>query len=76
MSKTVNLNEWIQQNEKIELHEPKLFLTEMELRSFPKYKNASEEDIQNAIISLHKLALICYQCSCASEKAQESDLAA
>jgi len=76
MSKLVNLQDWLQQNEKVEKQESKLFLTEKEIRSFPKYRNASEEEIQNAILSFHKLALICYEAFCIEEKAQEISKAA
>jgi ATP-dependent exoDNAse (exonuclease V) beta subunit len=67
MSKMVDLQEWLQQNEKVEKQESKLFLTEKELRAFPKYKNASDEEVQNAILTFHKLALICYHAFCKEE---------
>lgn len=76
MSKIVDLQDWLQQNEKVEKQESKLFLTEKELRSYPKYKNASDEEVQNAILTFHKLALICYQAFCKEEKAQEMSKAA
>lgn len=71
MSKLINLNDWLQQNEKIEKQESKLFLTEKEIRSFPKYANATDEDVQAAILTFHKLALICYEMFCREEKSQE-----
>jgi len=76
MSKLVDLQEWLQQNERVEKQESKLFLTEKELRSYPKYKNASDEDVQNAILTFHKLALVCYQAFCSEEKGQEMSKAA
>lgn len=76
MSKLVDLQDWLQQNEKVEKQESKLFLTEKELRAFPKYKNASAEEVQNAILTFHKLALICYQAFCKEEKAAEIQKAA
>lgn len=71
MSKLVDLQAWLQQNEKVEKQEAKLFLTEKELRAFPKYKHASDEEVQNAIVTFHKLALICYQAFCKEEQALE-----
>ena len=75
MSKLVDLQDWLQQNEKIEKQESKLYLTENELRAFPKYKHASDEEVQNAILTFHNLALICYQAFC-KEEMDESQKAA
>lgn len=76
MSKLVDLQDWCHLNEKVEKQESKLFLTEKELRNYPKYKNATDEEVQNAILTFHKLALICYQAFCKEEKAQERSEAA
>lgn len=70
MSKLINLNDWLQQNEKVEKQESKLFLTEKEIRSFPKYANATDDEIQAAILTFHKLALICYEMFCREEMGQ------
>lgn len=64
------------QNEGVEKQESKLFLTEKELRAFPKYEHASEGEVQNAILTFHKLALICYQVFCIEEKTAEMPKAA
>jgi hypothetical protein len=72
MSKLINLNDWLQQNEKVEKQESKLFLTEKEIRSFPKYANATDEEVQAAILTFHKLALICYELFCKEEKDREA----
>lgn len=71
MSKIVDLQDWLSQNENIEKQESKLFLTEKEIRSFPKYANATDEEVQAAILTFHKLALICYEVFCREEKSQE-----
>lgn len=68
MSKLVDLQDWLQQNEKVEKQEAKLFLTEKELRAYPQYKDASDEEVQNAIQTFHKLALICYKAFCNEER--------
>lgn len=75
MSKIVDLQEWLQENEANKKQETKLFLTEAEVRSFPKFKNASDEEVQNIITTLHNLALISYQVFCKEEKAQSSKAA-
>ena len=76
MSKLVDLQDWLQQNEKVEKQEAKLFLTEKELRACPKYRDASEEEGQNAILTFHKLALICYKAFCNEEQSKELPKAA
>lgn len=43
---------------------PEFFLSEEEVRSFPKYANASPEEIQEVIHTLHELALISYELFC------------
>lgn len=68
MSKLVDFQDWLQQNEKVEKQEAKLFLTEKELRAYPKYKDALDEEVQNAIQTFHKLALICYKAFCNEEQ--------
>lgn len=67
MSKIVDFQEWLNQNEANKKKESKLFLTEAEVRSFPKFKNASDEQVQNIINTLHDLALISYQIFCKEE---------
>lgn len=68
MSKIVDLQEWQNQNEKVEKQESKLFLTEKQVRSFPKYKYASDEEVKNVINTLHNLALISYHAFCKEER--------
>lgn len=46
------------------------FLTPEEVRSFPKYKNATDEEVWNVIHSLHRLALVCYEAFVKEEKSQ------
>lgn len=71
MAKHQDLNEWLNSNERIDKEEQKLFLTDAEIRSFPKYKDAPDVEVQNAIITFHKLALICYEAFCKEEKIVE-----
>jgi hypothetical protein len=75
MTKIVDLQEWLRENEANKKKETKLFLTEAEVRSFPKFKNASEEQVQNIIATLHNLALISYQVFCKEENAEFSKAA-
>lgn len=72
MAKSKDLSEWLRLNEKVEKEEQKLFLTEAEVRSFPKYKDATDEEVRNIINTLHKLALICYEAFCKEERAEEA----
>jgi hypothetical protein len=43
---------------------------------FSKVQHASDEEVQNAILTFHKLALICYQVFCREEQAMEMQKAA
>lgn len=70
MSKIIDFQEWLDQNEANKKKESKLFLTEAEVRSIPKFKNASDEQVQNIINTLHELALISYQVFCKEDNGQ------
>jgi hypothetical protein len=70
MSKIVDFQEWLNQNEANKKKESKLFLTEAEVRSFPKFKNANDEQVQNIINTLHDLALISYHVFCKEENGE------
>lgn len=72
MAKHQDLKEWQLLNEKVEKEEKKLFLTEKEVRSYRKYKNATYDEVQNVINTLHTLALVCYEAFCKEEKAKEA----
>lgn len=75
MSKIVDFEQWLRENEANQKKETKLFLTEAEVRSFPKFKNASDEQVQNIITTLHNLALVSYQVFCKEEKGEVSKAA-
>lgn len=59
-------------NDLSEDEEQKLFLTPKEMRSFPKYANASQEEVWNAINTFHRLALVCYEAFVKEENKQTS----
>ncbi len=67
MSKIVEFQEWLTQNDANQKRQSTLFLTEAEVRSSPKFKNASEKQVQNIINILHNLALISYEVFCKEE---------
>ena len=52
--------------------EQKLFLTPEELRTFPKYANASNDELWDAINTFHRLAIICYEAFVKEENKQAS----
>ena len=71
MSTIVNMQDWLEQHpEKSEAHK-RLFLSEQQVRSFPQFKDATPEEIENIIGTLHDLALISYELFC--RQAQEND---
>lgn len=59
-------------NERVDKTEQKLFLTPTELRKYPKYKDASDEEIWNAINTFHSLALVCYDAFVREEAREEA----
>jgi hypothetical protein len=59
-----SIENWPEEKEK------KLFLTAEEVRSFPKYANASNEEVWSAINTLHNLALVSYEAFVKEEKKQ------
>jgi hypothetical protein len=54
--------------------EQKLFLTAEEMRSFPKYANASDDEVWDAINTFHSLAIICYDAFVKEENKQASQV--
>lgn len=64
MSKLITMQEWQDQHPGNKPADEKLFLTEAEVRSFPDFKEASPEEIENIIGTLHDLALVCYERFC------------
>lgn len=63
-------------NELVDKTEQKLFLTPAELRRYPKYKDASDEEVWNAINTFHTLALVCYDAFVKEETTREEALLA
>ena len=71
MSTIVSMQDWLDQHpEKPEAHK-RLFLSEQQVRSFPEFKNATPEEIENIIGTLHDLSLISYELFC--REVQEND---
>lgn len=50
------------------------FLTPAEVRSFPKFANASDEEVWNIINTLHKLSLVTYNAFVKEEAKKSSDI--
>ena len=59
MANIINLEDWLSEN-KPEIGK-QLFLTEKEVRSFSSFENATDDEVQNIINSLHILSLITYE---------------
>lgn len=71
MSIIVSMQDWLDQHpDKSEAHK-RLFLSERQVRSFPQFKDATSEEIENIIGTLHDLALISYELFC--REVQEND---
>lgn len=64
MSTIVSMQDWLDQHPQNSEVDKRLFLSEEQVRSFPKFKNASPEEVENIISTLHDLALITYELFC------------
>ena len=59
MANIINLDNWLAENK---LGKGKqLFLTEKQVRSFSGFENATDDEVQHIIKSLHILSLITYE---------------
>lgn len=68
MSKIVSLQDWLDESPQHSEADQRLFLTEAEVRSFPQFKEASAQEAQNIIDTLHNLALVSYELFCREAK--------
>ena len=59
MANIINLDNWLAEN-KTEKGK-QLFLTEKQVRSFSGFENATDDEVQQIITSLHILSLITYE---------------
>jgi len=59
MANIINLDNWLAEN-KTEKGK-QLFLTEKQVRSFSGFENATNDEVQQIITSLHILSLITYE---------------
>ena len=59
MANIIPLQEWREDNNTEK--EKRLFLTEMQVRSFPGFENISDEEVINIINTLHQFSLITYE---------------
>jgi hypothetical protein len=77
MSTIVSIQDWLDQHPENSEADKKLYLTEEQVRFFPKFKDATPEEIENIIGTLHDLALISYELYCreASENKSFSNAA-
>jgi hypothetical protein len=64
MSMIVPFRKWLKEQPANSENDERLFLTEEEVREFPQFKDATAEEIENIINTLHALALITYEIFC------------
>ena len=57
MANIINFQEWLADNN----NEKRLFLSEKQIRSFPGFEDASDDEIINIINTLHQFSLITYE---------------
>ena len=59
MANIINLDNWLAENKPGKGKQ--LFLTEKQVRSFSDFENATDDEVQQIINSLHILSLITYE---------------
>ena len=59
MANIINLDNWLAENKLGK--DKQLFLTEKQVRSFSGFENATDDEVQRIISSLHILSLITYE---------------
>lgn len=64
MSTIISIEDWLDQHPDHSETDKRLYLTAEQVKSFPQFKDATPEDIENIIGTLHDLALISYQLFC------------
>ena len=72
MSKPKNLKEWSEENSTEPHNDGRLFLTPQQVRADPNFKDATDEEVENIIDTLHQLSLITYELIC-KEKWEAAD---
>ena len=72
MSKLKNLKEWSEDNSTEPHNDGRLFLTPQQVRADPNFKDATDEEVENIIHTLHQLSLITYEVIC-REKEEPAD---
>ena len=61
METLIKIQDWLDDQPPNLEKEKRLFLTEKQIRSYPTFKNVSDEAVINIINSLHQLSLITYE---------------
>ncbi len=64
MSTIISIKDWLDQHPDHSETDKRLYLTEEEVKSFPQFKDATPEEIENIIDTLHNLALTSYHLFC------------
>ena len=59
MANIINLDNWLAENKLGK--DKQLFLTEKQVRTFSGFENATDDEVQQIINSLHILSLITYE---------------
>ena len=72
----VPFQKWLKEQPANSETDERLFLTEEEVRAFPQFKDATAEEIENIMDTLHALALITYEIFCKELGNDEIPLAA
>ena len=72
MSKLKSLKEWSEENSTEPHNDGRFFLTPEQVRADSNFKDATDEEVENIIDTLHQLSLITYELIC-KEKGEPAD---
>lgn len=61
MATLININDWLHENKHDSKKTDRLFLTQEQIKAYPQFKNAADEEVVNIINTLHQFALIAYE---------------
>lgn len=73
MSNLKSLEEWRKEHQNSPEEESLLFLTPEQVKADPNYANATDEEVENIIHTLHTLALAAYDVYCKEEEQKDKD---
>jgi hypothetical protein len=64
MQDVISMRQWLEQKQENQESDKRLFLIEKEINSLTHYRDATDEEIKNIIVTLHDLSLLVDEVFC------------